>query len=168
MRSLANAVFGAVVVPLLVVGIAQAALTDDLEAYWSFDNEGDPTVATDHVGTVDLVAEGNAAFIGTGVAGDAATSGEELPFGSQGHSMWFSRVQTDWNLNQEMTISTWYRIDALGGTGEKSAIYQHGGRGLGFYNPDDFDNYFSHIQYNSFGIGAADVLRLGDPGQSDG
>ena len=48
------------------------------------------------------------------------------------------------------TLSSWYRIDVLGGPGEKSAI-RHAGGALGWYNPDNSSQYYFATVYRRKG-----------------
>lgn len=60
---------------------------------------------------------------------------------------------------REFTLSTWYRIDSLGGRGEKSA-FKHARGALGWYNPDDLSRYYFLTAYRQSGSGERKVVSL--------
>jgi len=118
-----------------------AALTDDLQAYWPLDGNPD-----DQVGGVNLDLLGNANFVATGIVGLAGTSGLEQQSGD--HSAFHS--STPFGISDEMTISSWYRIDSEGGTGEKSSMRQLNGA-FGFYNTNNNTDYNHFLNWNGGG-----------------
>ena len=133
-------------VVVISVTPGQAQLTNGLVAYWPLDGN-----ANDQQGTVDLTAQQNATFDNlTSLVGSAAgTSGNE-EFGQNSGFFSLDPVGSVLNLTNEITVSSWYRIDSLGSTGEKSAAL-HRSRVFGWYNPDDNSNYHYALSWTDTG-----------------
>jgi len=107
----------------------QAALTDGLTTYYPLDGDG-----TDAVGGSDLTSIGGVSYSAVGaIAGQAAITAEQA--GNAGLQR--NPTGSALGLTTEMTNSSWYRIDTVGGTGGKGSLYPDWS-GIGFYNPDNF------------------------------
>jgi len=123
-------------------GLASAAegLTDGLVAYWPLDG-----IAEEQVQALDLQPEAVQSTFAPGLVGEALQTRE----GNETHGGLYLRRADALQLDQlrAFTLSAWYRIDALGGTGEKSAV-RHGGGALGWYNPDNNSGYHFTIRHN--------------------
>ena len=127
---------------------AEADILSSLQAYWPLDSA---TGGNDQVGSIHLTAAGGAALdtisplVGT-AAGQTVESGTV-------RGGWVSALAhgSTFGVTNEVTISSWYRLDEMGSSGEKSSFrYLHNeppsaNAGLeqfvGWYSPDGPNNY---------------------------
>jgi hypothetical protein len=122
-------------------GVAGAVegLTDGLVAYWPLDGS-----AEEQIQALDLQPDAVQTTFAPGLVGEALQTRE----GNKTHGGLYLRRADALQLDglREFTLSAWYRIDALGGTGEKSAV-RHAGGALGWYNPDNNSGFHFITQY---------------------
>ena len=122
-------------------GVAGAVegLTDGLVAYWPLDGS-----AEEQIQALDLQPDAVQTTFAPGLVGEALQTRE----GNKTHGGLYLRRADALQLDglREFTLSAWYRIDALGGTGEKSAV-RHAGSALGWYNPDNNSGFHFITQY---------------------
>lgn len=137
----------------VLVCSAEDGLRRGLVAYWPLDE-----VAEEKVGELPLRAERRGVHPVSGVSGKAIQSAES----DAGHAGLFFHPQTDASFGdlKAFTLSTWYRIDSMGGPGEKSA-FRHPSGALGWYNPDDRSRYYFLTTYRQRGLGTTQKTSLG-------
>ena len=124
-----------------------SSLADGLVAYWPLDTDG-----VDIIGGVTCTDTGTGgtsfepvAMVGSALRTDehATDSGLRLSPG------------VTFGLTDRFTLSCWYRIDAVGANGEKTAY--HRGHGIGYYNPDNMSTFYYDCRYRD----TSDVARFG-------
>ena len=145
---------------------AEADIASSLQAYWPLDNNGN-----DQIGSIDLSASGGAGFDTVNqLVGVAAGQTTEVSGNFRGG--WVSDLAhgSTFGITNEVTISSWYRLDVLGSSGEKSSFrYLHNEPAgpnagaeqfVGWYSPDNATNYYHRavgdggaVTSSSMGIG---------------
>ena len=135
---------------------AHATLLTGLQAYWPLDGDGN-----DQVGSVNLSASGNAGFDNANpLAGSAAAQTTETA--GNFRAGWVSAMGhgSTFNVTNEYTISSWYRLDTQGSGGEKSSFRQlhfepvnASTAGLeqswGWFSPDTATTYNARVVTNA-------------------
>jgi len=95
-------------------------LTEGLQAYWPLDGNG-----VDQVGGINLTASGDAGFDGFApLVGPAAAQTFETPAVPRAGWVSANGHGSSFNVTNEYTVSSWYRLDVMGSAGEKSAFRQ--------------------------------------------
>lgn len=116
-------------------------VTDGLLAYWPLDGS-----IVEKVRGVDLQpTQVRTAFL-RGVAGSALQGREGN--GESGGVVLSRAGKLKLEKLNTFTVSAWYRIDDLGGPGEKSAI-RHSNGLLGWYNPDSNALYYFNVRHRN-------------------
>jgi hypothetical protein len=125
----------------VVVAVAMLAAVParaSLVAYWPMDGNGNDVIGGVNVSPMagaDLSYDASEAVVGQALVtkeANGANSGLQK-----------DTTGTDFGLTNELTISSWYRIDSVGGSGGKSS-FASDWIGYGFYNPDNY-SAFGHI-----------------------
>ena len=131
-------------------------LANGLQSYWPLDGTGD-----DQIGSVNLSASGNAGFDNANpLAGSAAAQTTETA--GNFRAGWVSAMGhgSTFNVTNEYTISSWYRLDTQGSGGEKSSFRQlhfepvnASTAGLeqswGWFSPDTATTYNARVVTNA-------------------
>lgn len=142
-------------VPVLVVLVmavqARANLIDGLVSYWPLDGSGNAKIG--NVNPTPAVPDAISYDDENAIAGQALQV-HELPFLESG----LRADGTSFGLTNEVTISQWYRVDAVGSTGEKAGVWR--GWGLGFYNPDNSTNFGWQMTWMNF-LGVTNSINTG-------
>lgn len=128
------------------------SLIKGLVAYWPLDGS-----AAEEVSGSPLNPKQVRTNFADGIAGKSLQSREGSDFHAGLHLR--SADLEDLSKLQAFTLSTWYRIDALGGSGEKSAC-RHSAGALGWYNPDDHSQFYFTTRYKIRGNESARLTSL--------
>lgn len=123
----------------LTGGAARADLTDGLKAYWQLNGNGLDAVGEAHLTSTSGITSYSSddPIEGQCAVGQENASANTAIYGTPGTAL---------EIWKEVTISTWYRVDSVGGGGEKSAFYLNP-RTLGWYNPDNNQTFYFIVDF---------------------